>query len=135
MSGSNTARDINRITGAIIKVSLHLIIYALVILIFYEGITAGYRFGHEIFSATAVAAPPGWDRMITIGDGKSDYEVGKLLEKEGLIHNRFVFAIQAELYDYELYPGVYRLNTSMTSREILDVLSEEPKEEEGEPKT
>ncbi len=135
MSGSNTARDINRVTGAIIKVSLHLIIYALVILIFYEGITAGYRFGHEIFSATAVASPPGWDRIITIGEDQSDYDIGRLLEKEGLIHNRYVFVIQSELYDYKLYPGVYRLNTSMTSREILDALSAEPKEEEGEPDT
>ena len=31
---SDTTRDINRVTGAIIKVSLRLIIYALLILIF-----------------------------------------------------------------------------------------------------
>ena len=41
---SDTTRDINRVTGAIIKVSLRLIIYALLILIFYEGITAGFEF-------------------------------------------------------------------------------------------
>lgn len=127
---SNTARDINRVTGAIIKVSLHLIIYALVILIFYEGITAGYQFGHEIFSSTAVSAPPGWDKPVMIKEGQSDYEIGKLLEKEGLIHNRYIFVIQAKLYDYALYPGSYQLNSSMTSREILDVLSEKPEEEE-----
>ena len=72
---------------------------------------------------------------ITIGEDQSDYDIGRLLEKEGLIHNRYVFVIQSELYDYKLYPGVYRLNTSMTSREILDALSAEPKEEEGEPDT
>ncbi len=49
---SDTANDINRVTTAIIKVSIRLIIYALVILILYEGITAGYQFGYEVFNPT-----------------------------------------------------------------------------------
>lgn len=132
---SDTTRDINRVTGAIIKVSLRLIIYALLILIFYEGITAGFEFGYEIFAATAMAPAPGRDKAVRIEEDQSDLDVGKLLEKEGLIHNRYAFAVQAEFYDYEIYPGDYMLNTSMTSREILDLLGTQPTEAQEEPGT
>lgn len=99
-------------------------------MIFYEGITAGFEFGYEIFAATAMAPAPGRDKAVRIEEGQSDFEVGKLLEKEGLIHNRYAFAVQAEFYDYTIYPGDYTINTSMTSREILDLLGTEPEEEE-----
>jgi cell division protein YceG involved in septum cleavage len=132
---SDTTRDINRVTGAIIKVSLRLIIYALIILIFYEGVTAGFEFGYEIFAATAVAPEPGRDKTVQIEEGQSGFQVGKLLEKEGLIHNRYAFGVQAKFYDYTIYPGSYLLNTSMTSREILDILGTEPAEEKKEPGT
>ena len=57
---------------------------------------------------------------------------GKKLEKDGLIHNRYSFIIQAMVYEYEIQPGTYTLNTSMTSRKILEELStvEESEEEE-----
>lgn len=129
---SDTTRDINRVTGAIIKVSLRLIIYALIILIFYEGITAGFKFGYEIFSSTAVSAAPGIDKAVYIEEDMSDFEVGRLLEKQGLIRNPYVFAIQAEFYGYEIYPGSYLFNTSMTSRDILDLLSIKPEGSEEE---
>lgn len=60
--------------------------------------------------------------------GASVSAVGKTLEKEGLINNQYSFIIQAMVYDYEIQPGDYILNTSMTSREILDILSEDAQE-------
>ena len=62
--------------------------------------------------------------------GTSVSSVGKELEKDGLINNRYSFIIQAMVYEYEIQPGVYTLNTSMTSREILDVLSTASESEE-----
>ena len=46
---SDTTKEINKVTGTIIRVSWKLIIYALAILMLYEGITRGYAFGHDIF--------------------------------------------------------------------------------------
>ena len=54
------------------------------------------------------------------------------LEEEGLISNQYSFIIQAIIYDYEIQPGDYVLNTSMTSRDILDELSTLPEEEESQ---
>lgn len=130
---SDTANDINRVTGVIIKVSLKLIIAALLILILYEGMRAGFHFGYEIFADTAMAPAPGKEAAVVIGEDLSERQVGKVLREKGLIHNEYAFWIQAVFYDYEIYPGSYTLNTSMTSREILDELSVKPEEGESAP--
>ncbi len=129
---SETTKDINRVTGAIIGISFRLIIYAVAILLIYEGATKGYEFGHEIFYASSMEEAPGRDMEMTLEAGTSVASVGKKLEKDGLIHNRYSFIIQAMVYEYEIQPGTYTLNTSMTSREILEELStvEESKEEQ-----
>ncbi len=129
---SETTKDINKVTGAIIGISFRLIIYAVAILLIYEGATKGYEFGHEIFYASSMEEAPGRNVEMTLESGASVASVGKKLEKDGLIHNRYSFIIQAMVYEYEIQPGTYTLNTSMTSREILEELStvEESEEEE-----
>lgn len=129
---SEKTNEINKITGTIISISVRLIIYALVALLLYQGVTKGFAFGYEIFHSSAVAAPPGSDKSVTI---KTDSvsAAGKLLKNTGLIANEYIFAIQAKFYDYEINPGTYVLNTSMTSKDMLKLLNEEPvKEEEKE---
>ena len=56
------------------------------------------------------------------------------LEKKGLIKNmRMPFYSRVDFYDYDkIYPGTYTFNTSMTSKEILQKLSEKPENEEDE---
>lgn len=127
---SETTKDINKVTGAIIGISFRLIIYAIAILLIYEGVVKGYEFGHEIFYASSMEEAPGRDMEINVEAGTSVSSVGKELEKDGLINNRYSFIIQAMVYEYEIQPGVYTLNTSMTSREILDVLSTASESEE-----
>lgn len=130
---SSTTRDINRVTGAIIRISLRLIIYALIILVLYEGVTIGYEFGHEIFASTAMSPAPGIDKTVVVEEGESSLQAGKKLEEEGLIHNAYAFWIQSMFYEYDVYPGAYVLNTSMTSKEMLEIMSVEPEKQEGAP--
>lgn len=59
---SNATREINRITTAIIRISVKLIVYALIILLLYEAVTKGFAFGHEIFYAEAVEEAPAGTR-------------------------------------------------------------------------
>ena len=46
------------------------------------------------------------------------------LPKSGLINNKLIFIIQAKFFDYEVYPGTYTLNTSMTSRDMMKAIDE-----------
>nr|WP_314458583.1 aminodeoxychorismate lyase [uncultured Clostridium sp.] len=121
---SRTTNEINKITGAIIAISSRLIIFALVVLLLYEGVTRGYEFGHEIFYASAMEQSPGQDKSITVEKGASAVQVARLLKGSSLIANEYSFIIQAEFFDYKVNPGIYTFNTSMTSKEILQMMND-----------
>ncbi|MBE5993689.1 MAG: endolytic transglycosylase MltG [Paenibacillaceae bacterium] len=125
---SRTTNEINKITGAIIAISSRLIIFALVVMLLYEGVTRGYDFGHEIFYASAVEQKPGQDKNITVEKGSSAARVARLLKGSGLIANEYSFIIQAEFFDYKVNPGIYTFNTSMTSKEILQMMNDNTEE-------
>ncbi|MGN0158332.1 MAG: aminodeoxychorismate lyase [Brotaphodocola sp.] len=126
---SKVTKEINRITGTIIGISGKLILYALVILLLVEGMSKGYAFGHEVFHSTAMEAEPGRDIVVTIGEDKEPNEIIGLLHDMGLIGNELAVRVQLKFYEYKIYPGTYTLNTSMTPKEILQVLNEKPEEE------
>ena len=63
-------------------------------------------------------------------DGKESIsEVGAILEKDGLIRDSAAFSLQAKCYDYEVKKGSFRLNTSQTSKDIINILNEETEKE------
>lgn len=134
---SNTTNEINKVTGTVIRVSWKLIVYALVIMLLYEGITRGYAFGHDIFYSPAVAAKPGVSMRVTIGEGEEVADIASALERGGLIRNKYAFIIQSIFYDYggsenPVEAGTYLLNNSMTSKEIILTLREGVEEEDTE---
>lgn len=130
---SQMTKEINKVTGTIIGVSGKLILYAVIILLLFEGMSKGYQFGHEIFYPTAMAEAPGTPRVVTIKKGESAAESAHTLGQLGLIGNELAFRVQMKFYEYEIYPGTYTLNTSMTTKDILQVLNEKPEEEETLP--
>lgn len=125
---SRVTKEINKITGTIIGVSGKLILYALVILLLVEGMSKGYAFGHEVFHSTPMEAEPGRDIVVTIGEDEEPKEIVGMLHDMGLIGNELAVRVQLKFYDYEIYPGTYTLNTSMTPKEILQMLNEKPEE-------
>ncbi len=129
---SRITKEINKITGTIIGISGKLILYAVVILLLFEGITRGYAFGHDIFYATAMEEAPGTPKTVTIPKGYTTAEACEVLKAAGLSDNVLAFQIQKMFYDYEIHPGTYELNTSMTSKANLQELNEEPAAESGE---
>jgi len=127
---SQITKEINKVTGTIISVSGKLIFYAVIILLLFEGISKGYQFGHEIFYPTAMEEAPGTPRVVTIKTGGTAAESAHTLAQLGLIDNELAFRVQMKFYEYEIYPGTYTLNTSMTAKDILQMLNEKPVEEE-----
>lgn len=128
---SRTTKEINKITGAVIAISARLIVLAVFTLLLHEGVTKGYEFGHEIFYASVMEEKPGRDKEVTINDKTSLSQVAKILRENGLIANEYSFLIQAEFFNYKVNPGNYTFNTSMTSKEILQMINENNDEEES----
>lgn len=133
---SRTTKEINKVTGAVIRISTKLIVCALVILLLYEGVSQGYRFGYQVFHAEAAAEAPGVTMQVTIGEGQSVGQIAKALKENGLIEHQYAFFVQCLFYEYgSTYPveaGTYQLNNSMTPKEIILELRDGPGEEETE---
>lgn len=122
---SRMTNGINQITGAVIGISIRLIFLALLLILLHEGVARGYAFGHEIFYASAAEPAPGRDKTVTVKEGSDLIHTAGLLKDSGLITNEYSFIIQAGFFNYKAKPGSYTLNTSMTSREILQMMNGE----------
>ena len=118
----SVSREINKVTGTVIAITVRIIVTAFLALIMIRGIRYCYDFGHDIFYVKSVDPEPGRAVSITIREGTDTSEAAELLDKEGLIDNKISFIVQAKFFDYTIKPGRYILNTSQTSREMLEVL-------------
>ena len=69
---------------------------------------------------------------IVLTENMDTKELASLLERRGLIEDEIIFRIQMKINKCEdkLEPGDYVLNTSMTPKEMIKVLSGETQEEE-----
>ena len=126
---SKLTKEINKISLAVIGISGRLVFYALVLVLLVLGVRKTYEFGHDIFYAPGMEALPGTEKTVTLDGTESVADVGKLLEDAGLIRDHVAFSLQAKCYDYEGKKGSFSLNTSQSSKEIINILDEETKKE------
>jgi len=117
---------VRKIAGAVISISLKMIVAVLVVVLLINVGERTYQFGLQVFNPIPVSQKPGKDMIVIVEEKDSDMDVAKRLESKGLISDAYIFYIQAKLYKAELYAGTYTLNTSMTSEEMLEILSEKP---------
>lgn len=128
---SRVTKEINKISMAVISISGRIVLYTLVIVLLVMGARKGYAFGHSVFYAPGMDAAPGVGKTVTLDGTESIAEVGKLLEDIGLIRDHSAFSIQAMCYGYEVKEGTWKLNTSLSSKEIIGLLDEEPEGEKS----
>ena len=107
---------------------------ALVVALIYAGyscISSCYDFGYRIFADKAKDPAPGIVKTVAIVDGKTDKEIGEILEEKGLIDDGFLFGIQVKFSEYKdkLKPGVYELSTAMSPYDMMAVMSASVEEE------
>ena len=77
---------------------------------------------------------PGRDVTVIINEGNSTRQIGDILQQNGLIKDAGIFVVQEKLSEYagEIKPGVYVLNTSMTTEKMIAVMSGNVEEEKTE---
>ncbi len=114
------------------------VLVILVLIIFRTGQEA-YEFGFRIFTEEPVSSAPGRDVAVTIVQGDSVMDVAKMFEEKGLIRDPRLFYVQkmCSVYDNDIQPGFYTLNTSMTAEDMFAVIAgrkdgEGTAEEDGE---
>lgn len=129
---------VNQVSSMVIHVALAVILLTVAAMIFYVGIKKAYSFGYDVFNDQAMAADPGTDKLFVVEEDMSRAQCMDNLEKSGLIRDKNVALIQSYFFEFDIYPGTYTLNTSMTTKEILAELNVEPektvvKETEAKP--
>ncbi len=120
-----------------IKVAFCVMIVLLIIYTTTRISMIGYDFGYRVFTESAIDEKPGQDVVIQINEGMTGKDVGVELEKKGLVRDANLFYIQLKLsaYSGKIRTGTYTLNTSMTPKEMMVVMSsvrENPSMETGE---
>lgn len=95
-----------------------------------------YEIGYSIFYEKAVDEKgSGRTVEVTVTDGMTAAQVGKLLQEDGLIKDAEVFGYQERFSSYhgKIYPGTYTLSTEMTPSEMIKKLAENaPAEDDAE---
>ncbi len=115
-----------RVVASLAAVVFKIVLAAVVIMLIYKVTLKCYDFGYRVFAEPAIDANGGREVTVSIVEGKGAKEIGKLLESKGLIRDADLFYIQ-ELLSGEhgkLKGGVYILNTNMTSKEMIKILSQ-----------
>ncbi len=120
-----------KITGAVFGTVFRIILTIAILFAIYRAAIMAYNFGYRIFADIPAALSPGVDRTVTITEDMDKKEIARSFEEEGLVDDWKLFWVQILLSEYkdDLQAGVYDLNNSMTSQEMLAVMAT-PKEEE-----
>lgn len=107
------------------------VILVLMILAVYRAGQKAYDFGFRIFTEEPMTPEPGRDVAVTISQGDSTKDVGEMLEEKGLIRDSLLFVIQKKcsVYDADIKPGFYTLNTSMTADDMFAIIAGKEGEE------
>ena len=74
----------------------------------------------------------GQDVLVQVEKGISAEELGQLLEDKGLVrdHNLFYLQLKLSAYSGQIKPGIYTLNTSMTAKDMMVIMSSDKSDEE-----
>ena len=91
-----------------------------------------FDFGYRVFTEKAMTTEENAkDKVVRITSDMGAKEIGDLLESKELIRDSNLFVVQLMLSAYkdDMKPGTYTLSTSMTAKEMMQVISAEEEEE------
>lgn len=119
---------VSTIVSALLKIAVAIWIVNFV----YTKTIEAYEFGFSVFTEEAIAPAPGRDVSFSFTEDKSKMDIAKMLEDKGLVRDYKLAFVQIYASEYKdsIEPGIYTLNTSMTTEEMMAAMS--PKEETEE---
>lgn len=112
---------------AVLRAILQVTIAIILIFGFYAAASKFYDYGYRIFTEPAVAIGSGREVKVSISEKMSAWKIGSYFEKEGLVKDGKLFALQYLLSEYreEVHGGDFLLNTNMTAEEMMKAMSEQ----------
>lgn len=116
-----------QIIGATIEMVAKVVIFAVIFMFILNTSVKAYDYGFRVFAEEPVSVGEGRTISVIVEKADSVKDVGKMLQEKGLIRDAGLFTVQEFLSEQhgKIQPGVYDLNTSMTSQEMLAVMAAE----------
>lgn len=129
----NLNNSIRSVVSSFVSTIVRIAILAVCVLLISKVGKYAYDFGYRIFTEEPMSSAPGRDVAVTIVQGDSLKEVCEMLEEKGLVRDAKLTWIQKKVsvYDNDVQPGFYTLNTSMTADEMFALIAGK-KSEDGE---
>lgn len=121
---------LNKLVLKFVSISFSILVMLLVVVGLIKLGSFCYDFGYRVFTEGPVEEEPGTDVTVDVTGDLSEYQIGKLLKKEGLIRDANLFYVQLRMSAYhgKLKTGTYTLNTSMTAKDMMVVMAAESEE-------
>lgn len=128
-SSSTTIKITLKISSFILRLLLNIIFFVLVIILVIYGSRTAFNFAYRLYGPVSVDEDPGRDIPIKINKGESSMDVAGKLELNRVIVDKYSFYFKTKLQNKVIMPGTYRVNSSMTYDEILDIITDYSKSE------
>ena len=129
-----STKSANKLVFRFVSISFSVLILLVIFIGVFKASAFCYDFGYRIFTEKPMESAPGRDVVVQIDTDDSTFDIGKMLEQKGLGRDSSLYVAQYYLSAYvnDLLPGTYTLNTSMTTKEMLIVMSTAEKDTEVE---
>ena len=126
--------SISKIVMRLVSISFHVLLFLVIVYGLYQLGLRSYDYGYRIFTESAVTSGEGRDRLVQVKSSMDALDLAAVLEEKGLIRDKWLFFIKLNLSEYKnaMKPGRYMLNTSMTAREMMQVMAQEDDTGESE---
>ena len=130
MSSSSTSMKLTlRISSFILRGLLNIIFVILAVIVVIYGIRTAYNFTYQLYGPVTVDEEPGRTIPIRINKGESSMDIASKLELNRVIVDKYSFYFKVKLQNKVIMPGTYKVNSSMTYDEILDIITDYSKSE------
>lgn len=118
-----------KIALKILSISLTIVLIIAVIFGLYKVGQAFYDFGYRVYTEPAMTKGEGQDMLVQVTSATTLRGLSESLQEKGLIRDWKLFYVQAKLAGYNVEPGIFTVNTSMTAFEMMKIMTPP---EEGE---
>ena len=128
---SNTKERIGAAGVAVAGGIFRIVLYVCVVVLIIWVVKTTYQFGYDVFNQQAMSPGEGQEVTVVIKEDTSVYDIGRILEKKGLIKDALVFWVQEKMSNYsgDLRPGTYLLSTAYTPTRIMAILAGDTEQE------
>ena len=119
-----------KVVMRVLSISITVLFCVLVVCGLYEVGLKCYDFGYRVYTEPAVSQDGGTEALVQITEDMGTKELAATLEEKGMVRDQRLFYFQAKLSGFKLQPGVYKVSSAMTARELMAAMT--PVEEEAE---